>query len=61
MMELLDKGSLTKMKTLGVDAYSKLKARYPNAFPTGVKPNKIKVDNGAKKTSKMRVNGSSMN
>ena len=34
---------------------SKLKEQYPKAFPTGVKPNKIKVANGVKKTSKMRV------
>lgn len=56
MMELLNKGIIDENENLlGSDAYSKLKAQYPNAFPTGVKPNKIKVDNGTKKTSKMRV------
>nr|AKN36686.1 Type III restriction-modification system restriction subunit [Vibrio genomosp. F6] len=56
MSDLLGKGIIDENENLlGSDAYSKLKAQYPNAFPTGVKPNKIKVDNGAKKTSKMRV------
>ncbi|WP_064663996.1 type III restriction-modification system endonuclease [Pseudoalteromonas sp. MQS005] len=56
MSDLLGKGIIDENENLlGSDAYSKLKAQYPNAFPTGVKPNKIKVDSGAKKTSKMRV------
>ena len=56
MSDLLGEGIIDENENLlGADAYTKLKSRYPNAFPTGVKPNKIKVDNGAKKTSKMRV------
>jgi type III restriction enzyme len=56
MSDLLGIGIIDENENLlGSDAYSKLKAQYPDAFPTGVKPGKIKVDNGAKKTSKMRV------
>ena len=56
MSDLLGAGIIDENENLlGADAYTNLKSRYPNAFPTGVKPNKIKVDNGAKKTSKMRV------
>lgn len=56
MSDLLGKGIIDENENLlGSDAYFKLKAQYPKAFPTGVKPNKIKVDNGVKKTSKMRI------
>ena len=56
MSDLLGGGIIDENENLlGADAYTKLKDRYPNAFPTGVKPNKIKFDKGAKKTSKMRV------
>lgn len=56
MSDLLGKGIIDENENLlGADAYSKLKAQYPKAFPTGVKPNKIKVNSGVKKTSKMRV------
>lgn len=56
MSDLLGKGIIDENENLlGSDAYLKLKTQYPNAFPTGVKPNKIKVNNGSKKTSKMRV------
>nr|WP_250879401.1 hypothetical protein [Escherichia coli] len=39
------------------DAYSRLKAKYPAAFPTGVKPSKIKkkATDGKKRRTKMRV------
>lgn len=56
MMDLLQKGIIDKSKNLiGADAYSKLKAEYPNAFPSGVKPNKIKVATKGNNRSKMRV------
>ncbi|EOO6049864.1 TPA: type III restriction-modification system endonuclease [Escherichia coli] len=37
------------------DAYSRLKARYPAAFPAGVKPGKIKKASDGKRRTKMRV------
>lgn len=37
------------------DAYSRLKAKYPAAFPTGVKPRKIKKATDGKKRTKMRI------
>ncbi|EON5068243.1 type III restriction-modification system endonuclease [Escherichia coli] len=37
------------------DAYSRLKARYPAAFPAGVKPGKIKKSSDGKRRTKMRV------
>ncbi|TWY25074.1 type III restriction-modification system endonuclease, partial [Serratia marcescens] len=37
------------------DAYSRLKAKYPAAFPTGLKPSKIKNSTDGKKRTKMRV------
>ncbi|HFO7389990.1 TPA: type III restriction-modification system endonuclease, partial [Escherichia coli] len=36
------------------DAYSRLKAKYPAAFPAGVKPSKIKKATDGKKRTKMR-------
>lgn len=36
-------------------AYARLKDKYPAAFPTGVKPNKIKKSTDGKKRTKMRV------
>ncbi|MFW4112577.1 type III restriction-modification system endonuclease, partial [Klebsiella pneumoniae] len=36
-------------------AYTRLKDKYPAAFPTGVKPNKIKKSTDGKKRTKMRV------
>lgn len=56
MSNLLGKGIIDEDESLlGSNAYTKLKSQYPNAFPVGVKPSKIKVDNGVKKISKMRV------
>jgi type III restriction enzyme len=56
MSDLLGKGIIDENENLlGADAYTKLKAQYPKAFPTGVKPNKIKVNSSVKRTSKMRV------
>jgi len=37
------------------DAYSRLKAKYPAAFPTGLKPSKIKKATDGKKRTKMRI------
>jgi len=42
-------------KFVGSDGYQRLKAAYPKAFPTGVKANKIKKADGAKKRTPMRV------
>jgi len=56
MANLLGKGIIDENENLlGADAYSKVKTEYPKAFPSGVKPNKIKVANDGKKQSKMRV------
>ncbi|MBA0907734.1 hypothetical protein H0O90_23205, partial [Escherichia coli] len=37
------------------DAYSRLKSKYPAAFPIGVKPGKIKKATDGKRRTKMRV------
>jgi len=40
---------------VGSDGYQRLKAKYPKAFPTGLKANKIKKADGTKKRTPMRV------
>ncbi|RRO11071.1 type III restriction-modification system endonuclease [Pectobacterium aquaticum] len=56
MMELLQRGIIDKGKNfLGPNAYVQLKDAFPDAFPIGVKPNKIKVAKEATNRSKMRV------
>ena len=56
MMNLVQKGIIDENENfLGADAYAKLKAEYPKAFPTEVKPNKIKAATKGNNRSKMRV------
>jgi type III restriction enzyme len=56
MNDLFDKGIIDDYDNF-VDStsYSKLKAEYPKAFPSGVNPSKIKIAKDGKKHSKMRV------
>lgn len=56
MMDLLQKGIIDKSKNLlGKSAYTQLKEAYPDAFPSGVKSDKIKVAKEGKSRSKMRI------
>lgn len=56
MLDLLRRGIIDKSKNLlGSDAYTLLKEAYSGAFPSGVKPNKIKIATEGKTRSKMRV------
>ncbi|MCD9550518.1 type III restriction-modification system endonuclease [Photobacterium carnosum] len=56
MKALIDKNIIDENDNfIGSDAYSKLKVEYPQAFPIGVKKDKIKNANGEKKRTKMRV------
>lgn len=56
MMNLVQKGIIDENENLlGSDAYARLKAEYPNAFPCGVKKGKIKVATEGRNRSKMRV------
>ncbi|RUO46299.1 type III restriction-modification system endonuclease [Pseudidiomarina aquimaris] len=56
LMELLSKGIIDKNENfVDSDAYRCLKERFPQAFPVGVKPNKIKRADDRKKRTKMRV------
>ncbi|WP_113627617.1 type III restriction-modification system endonuclease [Pectobacterium peruviense] len=56
MMELLQRGIIDKGKRfVGPNAYAQLKDAFPDAFPTGVKPGKIKIAKEANNRSKMRV------
>lgn len=56
MMDLVNKGIIDENENfIGTGAYTKLKEEYPNAFPSGVKPNKIKIATENKSRSKMRV------
>ncbi|ELK8510197.1 type III restriction-modification system endonuclease [Vibrio vulnificus] len=56
MVDLVGKNIIDKNENfIGSDAYSKLKSEYPQAFPAGVKKDKIKKANGSQKRTKMRV------
>ncbi|WP_435250584.1 type III restriction-modification system endonuclease (plasmid) [Vibrio sp. nBUS_14] len=56
MMDLVSKGIIDENENfIGAGAYARLKEEYPNAFPSGVKPNKIKIATEGKSRSKMRV------
>ncbi|WP_440874826.1 type III restriction-modification system endonuclease [Thalassotalea sp. PLHSN55] len=56
MMDLVSKDIIDENENfIGSDGYQRLKAEYPKAFPTGVKANKIKKADGAKKRTPMRV------
>ncbi|MGY6525123.1 type III restriction-modification system endonuclease [Vibrio parahaemolyticus] len=56
MMNLVGKNIIDKNENfIGSDAYSKMKSEYPQAFPAGVKKDKIKKANGSQKRTKMRV------
>ncbi|MCX9567606.1 MULTISPECIES: type III restriction-modification system endonuclease [Vibrio] len=56
LMELVGKNIIDDNENfIDSDAYNRLKQEYPQSFPTGVKPNKIKKANDGKKRSKMRV------
>lgn len=56
MMDLVSKDIIDENENfIGGDGYQRLKAEYPKAFPTGVKANKIKKADGAKKRTPMRV------
>ncbi|WP_119828699.1 type III restriction-modification system endonuclease [Vibrio cholerae] len=55
IMNLVGKNIIDKNENfVGSDAYSKLKSEYPQAFPAGVKKDKIKKANGSQKRTKMR-------
>ncbi|HEQ3432221.1 TPA: type III restriction-modification system endonuclease [Vibrio cholerae] len=56
MVDLVGMNIIDKNENFtGSDAYSKLKSEYPQAFPAGVKKDKIKKANGSQKRTKMRV------
>lgn len=56
MVDLVGKNIIDKNENFtGSDSYSKLKSEYPQAFPAGVKKDKIKKANGSQKRTKMRV------
>lgn len=55
MMNLVDKGIIDENENfIGNDAFSRFRGEYPNAFPAGLKPNKIKASSQNSNRSKMR-------
>jgi len=55
MIELRTNGVIDGNKNFINEGYSVLKDAYPKAFPAGVRPGKIKIADGAKKRTSMRV------
>ncbi|MCQ4305634.1 type III restriction-modification system endonuclease [Stutzerimonas frequens] len=55
MMNLVQKGIIDENENFtGIDAYNRFRDEYPNAFPAGLKPNKIKSASLSKTRVKMR-------
>lgn len=56
MADLISKGVIDENENfVDSDGYTKLKEYYPNAFPKGIKPGKIKKSDSRKKVTPMRV------
>lgn len=56
LMDLVKKGVIDENENfMGDDGYSRLKDAYPKAFPSSVRRDKIKIADGAKKRTAMRV------
>lgn len=55
MMNLVDKAIIDENENfIGIDAFGRFRAEYPDAFPAGLKPNKIKASSQKNNRSKMR-------